>query len=199
MQQRRMFVISAALILAATWACQKSAPFAPTAPTAPIVTPTDNVTLKVSAPTPRSPVADTRLDTFTPPTLSANAATATNGGSLSYQYHFQLLNPNGTVLDQFTLAGTNWTPTAQLAFDTRYTWQVRAEADGAAGPWSAPASFISPNGGFIRGQQVFDPLTNGKTVATRKIGGHFVTGPNGGWMSDGMSDALDYDFVHLGQ
>ncbi|HTL01442.1 MAG TPA: hypothetical protein VL243_04425 [Vicinamibacterales bacterium] len=192
MQQRRMFVMSAALILAATWACQKSAPFAPTAPTVATVTPADNVTLKVSAPTLRSPVGDTRLDTFTPPTLSANAASPTNGAGVTYQYHFQLLNPNGTVLDQFTLAGTNWTPTAQLAFDTRYTWQVRAEADGAAGPWSAAGSFISPNGGFIRGNAVFDPLTNGKTVAHR-IGGHFITGANGGWMSDSMVDGLDYD------
>jgi hypothetical protein len=188
-----MFVMSAAVILAATWACQKSAPLSPTPPVAPTVTSSDNTTLKVSAPKATSPIGDTRLDTFTAPTLAATGATPTQGSGVAYQYHFQLMNSTGTVLQQTTISGTNWTPTVALDFDTRYTWQVRAEADGAIGPWSSLASFISPNGGFIRGQQVFDPLTNGRTVASRIMGGHFVTGANGGWQADTLFDGLDYD------
>jgi hypothetical protein len=176
-------------------ACQKSAPLSPTVPTSNTVTPADGSTLKASAPTPVSPSNGVRLETFTTPTLTANGASPTNGGGgISYQYRFQLMSDTGAVLQDSGLQNsTNWTPTAALDFDKTYSWWVRAESSGAAGPWSSKASFISPNGGFIRGQNVFDPLTNGKTVATRVLGGHFVTGSNGGWESNAMSDGLDYD------
>ena len=32
------------------------------------------------------------------------------------------------------------------------------------GPWSSVASFKSPVGGYIKNQEIFDPLTNGKHV-----------------------------------
>ena len=36
--------------------------------------------------------------------------------------------------------------------------------NGTVGPWSATANFRSSVGGYIRGNEVFDPLTNGKSV-----------------------------------
>ena len=54
-----------------------------------------------------------------------------------------------------------------LAFDAPHTWRVRAEYQGGVGPWSANAAFQSPAGGYIRGNELFDPLTNGpSTVMT---------------------------------
>ena len=50
--------------------------------------------------------------------------------------------------------------------DTNFTWRVRAEAQGAFGPWSTDASFRSPVGAYIRGNEIRDPLTIGRTVGT---------------------------------
>jgi hypothetical protein len=190
---RRFLVLSATMLVALSVACQKSKALTPTIPSGGTVTPSDGSTLKASAPSPQSPVGDVRLQTFTTPTLTAGAASFTNGGSGTLQYRFQLLSDTGAVVQDSGLrTAANWTPTINLDFDKRYQWQVRAEMDGASGPWSARASFLSPNGGFIRGQDVFDPLTNGQTVGLRR-GGHFVSGSNGGWEADGLGDALDYD------
>ena len=59
----------------------------------------------------------------------------------------------------------SYTPTnCTLEFDQPYTWRVRAVQNAARGPWSASSTFRAPAGGFIRGNEVYDPLTNGKTV-----------------------------------
>ena len=44
------------------------------------------------------------------------------------------------------------------AFNTAYTWRVRAEYLGEAGPWSNTMSFITVEPFLIN-----DPLTNGTT------------------------------------
>ena len=197
--QRSLSVLSAAALIAGligVTACQKSQSLTPTVPTGGTVTPADGSTLKASAPSPRSPVGDTRLETFTNPTLTAGTATLTYGGGATLQYRFQLLSDSAAFIQDSGLrTSPSWVPTATLDFDKRYQWQVRAETtDGAVGPWSARASFLSPNGGFIRGSEVFDPLTNGRTVAIQN-GGHFVTGANGGWESNTLGEGLDYDIA----
>jgi hypothetical protein len=57
---------------------------------------------------------------------------------------------------------------AQLAFDAPHTWRARAvfQRNGrtAVGPWSPNASFRSPVGGYVRGNEIFDPLTNGQST-----------------------------------
>jgi hypothetical protein len=126
--------------------------------------------------------------------LTAGAATVTFAGSATLQYRFQLLSDSGALIQDSGLrSSTNWTPTVNLDFNKKYLWQVRAESDGAFTAWSSRASFLSPNGGFRRGQEIFDPLINGQSVASRIVGGHFETGANGGWQSDGLGDGLDYD------
>jgi hypothetical protein len=55
-------------------------------------------------------------------------------------------------------------PSCNLEFDQPYTWRVRAVFAGATGPWSANATFRAPAGGYIRGNEVMDPLTNGRTA-----------------------------------
>lgn len=188
MHQRTLSVLTAVSLIVLSVACTSKAS-APLTPTPPTVTNSDGSTLKASAPTPQSPVNDVRLETFGAPTLTAGGSTPTHGGSAELQYEFELLDDTGARVDSAVRSSTSWTPTASLQFDKRYTWRVRAVADGAATAW-ATASFLSPNGGFIRGQELFDPLTNGKTVGQQR-GGIFL--PGQGWQSLSLTDGIDYD------
>ena len=55
--------------------------------------------------------------------------------------------------------------TAGLDAEQPYQWHARAFYGDNTGPWSAFASFISPaNEGYIRGNELYDPLSNGKTI-----------------------------------
>jgi hypothetical protein len=123
----------------------------------------DGSTLKSTAPGTTDPINDRQLtDT---PTLTASAASMRFGPQLPLQYRFQVFAPNGaTVQDSGPISALSFRVTASMAFKTRHTWRVRAEYQGEAGPWSGAASFISSEGGFIRGNQLFDPLFNGVTV-----------------------------------
>jgi hypothetical protein len=195
MQQRTLTVLSTASLIALSLslACSKSKALTPTTPTPPVVTPAGGATLKVTAPTPQSPNNGVRIETFSQPTLTATAATPTEGGNFTPQYEFELMSDSGALIERSSLRNSSsWTPAAEMDFDKTYTWRVRAIFGGDAGPWSTSASFRSPDGGYIRGKQIFDPLTNGRSVGT-VIGGHFVTGPNGGWQADAMDHAIDYD------
>jgi hypothetical protein len=195
MQQRTLTVLSAASLIALSLslACSKSKALTPTTPTAPVVTPAGGATLKATAPTPQSPNNNVRIETFSQPALTATASTPTEGGNFTPQYEFQLMSDTGAVIETSSLRNSSvWTPAVEMEFDKTYTWRVRAIFDGDAGPWSTTASFRSPDGGYMRGKQVFDPLTNGRSVGL-VTGGHFVTGPDGGWQSDARDHSIDYD------
>jgi hypothetical protein len=189
--QKTLSVLSAASFVVTLAACQSSTPLTPTTPLASTVIPADGSTLKATAPTPQSPVNDVRLETFALPTLTAGGSNPTHADGLTLQYRFQLLSETGAVLEDSGLrSSTNWVPSTNLEFDKRYSWQVRAESEGDPGPWSARASFLSPNGGFIRGNELFDPLTNGRTVGSQ-VGGTII--PGRGWRADTDFDGIDYD------
>lgn len=189
MQLRKLSVLSTASLLALSLACAKSKALTPTTPTPAVVTPPNGATLKITAPTPQSPINNVRIETFSLPALTASAATPTEGGNITPQYRFQLFNDAGQQVAEGLQNAPNWTPLITPEFDKTYTWQVRAEFQGDAGPWSARASFVSPNGGYLRDTEFFDPLTNGRTVG-KQIGGHFINGK--GWMADKLTDAIDY-------
>jgi len=124
----------------------------------------DGSTLKVSAPGLSSPINDAQLNDA--PTLVVTAASAKFGalpGALSY--HFQVLSPTGTVVaDSDPVGSLSYRVTANLPFKTRHTWRARAEYGNDMGPWSGTGSFITSQGGYIQGNEVFDPLVNGTTV-----------------------------------
>jgi hypothetical protein len=94
-----------------------------------------------------------------------DASTAT-----SYTYEFEVHDGNTTVCASGPVGGgsgasVTWAAAGcNLAFDAPHTWRVRAVFQGMHGPWSSAAAFRSPAGGYIRGNEVFDPLTNGTTV-----------------------------------
>jgi hypothetical protein len=98
--------------------------------------------LKASAPTPLSPVADQKMSSDAVVLTASGSTTTFTAAAL--QYRFQVLDPGNSVVQDSGLQPTpNFTVSAKLTGNTRYTWKVRAEAQGSAGPWSATASFVS--------------------------------------------------------
>ena len=72
----------------------------------------------------------------------------------------------------------------------KYYWRVLASSGDLTSEWSATGSFVTVNKGYVRGQEVYDPLTTGETAGAR-IGGTFVA--NQGWKATSPSDGIDYD------
>src|SRR5262245_58962546 len=129
----------------------------------------DPVTLKVTAPKPVSPLNDAKPQGSV--TLVATTSTGTFATVQGLQYRFIVIGPTGAVVDD---SGLRPSPTYDvqggLDFEKRHTWAVRAELNGAVGPWSSTtgstASFIAPAGGYINGAELYDPLVDGRTVGT---------------------------------
>jgi hypothetical protein len=173
MQHKKLVACTSAVFLAVAMACSKGSdtPVSPsTAQPGSTEAGPNGETLKASAPTPQSPINNAQPDQLA---FTADKSTGTYSSSLApaYTYEFEVKNSaNTTVCSSGALGGgsgssVTWTPTTcTLEFDAPHTWRLRATYQGAFGPWSSAASFRSPAGGFIRGNEVFDPLTNGKTV-----------------------------------
>ena len=87
-------------------------------------------------------------------------------------YRFEVTNAAGAVIENAVVAGRRGhrrltRSTAELDSEAPYQWRVRPEYQGTAGPWSARAAFVSPpSKGYLRGGELYDPLTNGKTIGT---------------------------------
>lgn len=128
-----------------------------------------NATLKVSAPEMTSP-ADGEVLKDLPVTLKAKSASGTYV-STSLLYRFQVLTTTGTTIaDSGRQKSLTYVVSGDLKAKAKYQWRVRAEASsGEFGPWSALRTFTTPDilSGYIRTGELFDPLTNGKTVGTR--------------------------------
>ncbi len=168
-------------LLAVTVACSRQAatPTSPDSPGRPAAdAAADGSTLKANAPVPTSPLNDQAVNDG--PTLTTSVATMKYGTALPLQYRFQVISAGEQIVeDSGPLSGTSFRVTASLAFRTRYTWRVRAEYEGMVSSWSNRGSFISPEGGYIRTGEVFDPLYNGATVGE-------IVGPTTWMGTDGI-------------
>lgn len=175
MQQKKLLACASGAVLALALACSKNSP-APVAPTSaePGISDAaaDGSTLKATAPTPQSPVNNAQPDGLV---FTAGASTGRFVSGLTFWYELEIKNAGGTTVctnPAVPASGSTVTiqPTCTLEFDAPHTWRMRAvhqptgSSAVAIGPWSAAASFRSPTGGYIRGNEVFDPLTNGRTV-----------------------------------
>lgn len=132
----------------------------------------DGSTLKATAPTPQSPANGQQPSSLDVVLTLVNATTKYADG-IAPTYRIQVLNAAGTLayevanLAQGGAGVTAHTITASLDGDQPYSWRARAEHDGAIGPWSAAANFVAPaSTGYIRGNELYDPLFNGKTVGS---------------------------------
>jgi hypothetical protein len=120
--------------------------------------------LKAPAPSTVSPTGG--VQAVDPVTLVATTVTGKFGTIPQPVYRFEVRSGTAVVTSG-TVAGSGsnvgFTTTA-LEPDTNYTWRVRVESQGAFGPWSSDASFRSPIGAYIRGNEIRDPMTIGRTV-----------------------------------
>lgn len=163
-----------ACVLAAAVSCgkQSSTPSSPS-PTTPEDTgaAADGSVLKASAPTPQSPINGAKPSDPSIVLVTGNASTKFVTG-VPLAYRFEIYNSAGQRVYQSPAvpSGTGATTSheitdADLEEDKTFQWQVRAEYQGMAGPWSARASFVAPTlSGYIRGNEVYDPLINGRSI-----------------------------------
>lgn len=132
----RTLVPVAALAFAA--ACGSSTSTTSPAPTN-TITPAPNIT----APSAQTPTGNQLLGGLAV-TLEAGTASV-DQSSYTLQYRFQVLNDKDTLVeDSGPVSGTSYTTTKTLTPVAKYTWRVRAESQGYAGPWSSPGSFSTP-------------------------------------------------------
>ena len=172
MDHKRFFLCSATALFALAAACSKS-PETPVAPSSSAdvgasAVPSDGLTLKVTAPVPVSPVNNAQPDGSIVLVASKAQGKFT---SVSPLYEFEVKNSGGAVVYSRVTGGVGSGPNnvehtveGALEFDSTHTWRVRAASPAARRPWSATANFRAPSGGYIRDNEVFDPLTNGRTV-----------------------------------
>ncbi len=171
-----------ALALTAACARQSTSPASPSGVSAAgTAADSDGSTLKVSAPTPQSPSGGTQVTVREVTLAWSNSAGVYV--DFSPTYRVQLMNAGGTIVYEVSgIATGSGSTTSHLVTITldgaaTYTWRVRAEYQGAYGPWSSTASFISPVlDGYIKGNELYDPLDNGKTVGVITGPTHFVPG-----------------------
>ena len=170
---RKALLCAATCVLAVAVACSKSSP-SPASPS-PAAQPdagaaADGSTLKSTTPAIVSPTGTAQVTD--PVLLTASKATG-KYADVPISYRFQVRSGSTVVYDSGIIGGVGsgnnvtHTPTAQLEPDTNFTWRVRAEYQGAFGSWSSDGSFRSPVGAYIRGNEVRDPLTIGRTVGER--------------------------------
>ncbi|HEX7486453.1 MAG TPA: hypothetical protein VF332_09890 [Vicinamibacterales bacterium] len=173
MQQKGLVWIAAVALVALAVACGDSQqkPVSPTTPSASGVSGTaasaDGSTLKVSAPVLTSPIGGVRL-TVSQPTLTFQAATGKYVSGVALQYRVEVQNAAGTVVETQTGTALSYTVKASLNVDTVFKWRVRAELEGAYGPWTVAETFrtMAIPTGYIKGNELYDPLNNSKTVGT---------------------------------
>jgi hypothetical protein len=202
MQHKKAVACASALVLAVAVACSKNSntPVSPSsAPPGVTEAGPNGETLKASAPTAQSPVNGAQPDTLVL-TAGKSSGSFDQGIATSYSYEFQIMNASNTLVCSQTVPGgsgssVSWTPsTCTLELDANHTWRVRATTQNPAGqmangPWSSAASFKSPVGGYIRGDELYDPLYNGRTVGNA-IGTTYV--PDQGFRLNGHGSRITY-------
>jgi hypothetical protein len=102
-------------------------------------------------------------------------AAAKFGATTAVAYRFQVFNSAGAmVIDAGNVAeGSGGTSayvmtTSQLEGDQPYAWQSRVEVQGEGGPWSSRATFVAAQTtGYMRGNELYDPMINGVTIGQK--------------------------------
>ena len=180
MFRHKYAVFGAGCLLAVTVACSNTAtPISPNAAVPGSFSAGPNgETLKIAAPGTTSPSGGaTSSFPLTLTIANVNGTYAT----FPVSYRYEIRNAAGTTVATGTQAASSGATTSivvntTLAFDANHTWRVRAENGSSFGPWSAAASFKSPAGSFIRGNEVLDLLYDGATVGQRRGNTEFIPG-----------------------
>jgi hypothetical protein len=176
---RKFWLCSAVCVVALAVACarQSANPISPSAiGAANLGAAADGTTLKATAPVAVSPVSGVQIGQSEQPTLVvSNSTLAYSGNNSILTYKFVVFNAAGVAVYTSPLVAsgtggtTSHTVTAALDPEQTYSWYARAEYSGTFGAWSSRSnsSFVMPaNSGFIKGNEMYDPLIAGKTVGT---------------------------------
>src|SRR5688500_17765719 len=125
MQHRKLVACAAGAILALAIGCSKESP-APVAPTSAepgsSEAAADGSTLKVTAPSPQSPVSNAQPDVLS---LTAGTSTGRFVSGMTFSYEFEIKNAGGTnvcVSSPIAASGStvSWAPTCTLDFDASH-------------------------------------------------------------------------------
>lgn len=179
-----------ALALAAIVSISACGDDAPTSPSAPSPGPAEGVTLKVSAPALVAPVNGARVSDRRP-TLTFGAATG-SFAQASFTYRVQVMDGGNKVVHEQAVTSLNARCGTDLDTNKEYSWRVRAELEGAAGPWSEAAKFKSPERpmGYLRGNELYDPLTESESVG--RIVGPYTWVPGQGIRLESKDSYIEY-------
>lgn len=148
----QMCSLTAALAVAVGCSGSPETPLSPTAANvvSGLTANPDGSTLKMTPPGPLSPGGDETIDTVRPTFSFRNSVSATGiSGITGVSYRLQVLNEDGSEAGARVITNTSGDTTiveADEALEGRkaYSWRVRAELEGAVGPWSAAESFRTP-------------------------------------------------------
>jgi hypothetical protein len=146
----KLFRLGSCLALLLTAAACAQTPQAVTAPSAAVggalANAADGSSLKMTAPATVSPADGVRAEDRRPTLVWLNA----NGkyGSIGVAYDIEVSNPSEVVyartVGESPEVGAHLID-YELAYDTVYSWRVRAHLGNDVGPWSSWASFMSPS------------------------------------------------------
>jgi hypothetical protein len=140
----------ATAFVALTTACSSSE--APTAPGGSSEAALEaGVTLKVTSPQPIGPAGGVRTEESSPVLVAGPATARFTNDSPVLEYRFELQATDGSVLATSPKVApaadgqVRWEVPFRLDIDRPYQWRARAELGERVGPWSVPASFVSPD------------------------------------------------------
>jgi hypothetical protein len=150
----------------------------------------DGSTLKVTPPTPQAPANGVRLENY-PPLLQVGSAQG-KFAPVAVAHRFQILDGQ-TVVAEHRTSGTGWAVDAALTENKTYGWRARGEQGSHFGPWSATWTFTTPEQptGYIRGNQVYDPLINGQSIG--HVVGPVTFIPGVGARMEGFTSHIRYE------
>lgn len=186
MQHKAFVACASAALLALGVACSKQSqtPVSPTGAESGVPeAAADGSNLKVTAPTPVSPINNAQPDGSLV-LIASKAQGKFQDVTPSYEFEiYRGSSASGTPVYRQVTGGAGsgpnnvaHQPTVGLEFDQPHSWRVRAVFAGAVGPWSSTATFRAPAGGYIRGNEVFDPLSTGITVGEISGPTQFIPG-----------------------
>lgn len=174
--KRKFWLTSAACALALVAACarQSGNPASPSSVATGVAgAAADGTTLKASPPVAVSPINGFKVPVGAQPTLVINNSTLAFASSAPLTYIFEVYDAAGRKIytsppiNQGSGGTTSLLLTITLEGDATYSWQARAELSATFTAWTprANATFVAPsNEGYIKGNEMYDPLINGKTV-----------------------------------
>lgn len=158
------------------------------------------VAANVTAPALDAPGNDEQLDTLRPTLVVKNATSDQTGTRM---YEFQISDNSGftastagvpglastvgkTGVPEGTGGKTSFTVESDLQPTTLFYWRVRAVQGSSTGPWSPTGTFRSKLVGFLRADELYDPLIHGETVGQLVGSTTFIPG-KGLQLNNGVS------------